>query len=130
MHVAVEYFVVLRKNISAISNRFSKVLWEHQNHLMAIIRRSWISANIDSFGLLTLVRIMTFFMRNIAIDYRYGASDLGLINQYANELVGLPPSCWPSQCLLSKQTCPFVSVLKPYAKQNRYHLDAFFGQRA
>jgi putative ABC transport system substrate-binding protein len=29
--------------------------------------------------------------RNIAIDYRYGASDLGLINQYANELVSLAP---------------------------------------
>jgi putative ABC transport system substrate-binding protein len=29
--------------------------------------------------------------RNVAIDYRYGSSDLGLINQYANELVGLAP---------------------------------------
>jgi putative ABC transport system substrate-binding protein len=27
--------------------------------------------------------------RNVAIDYRYGSSDLGLISQYANELVGL-----------------------------------------
>jgi len=29
--------------------------------------------------------------RNIAIDYRYGASDLSLISRYANELVGLAP---------------------------------------
>ena len=29
--------------------------------------------------------------RNVAIDYRYGSSDLGLINQYANEIVGLAP---------------------------------------
>ncbi len=29
--------------------------------------------------------------RNVAIDYRYGSSDLGLINQYANEVVGLAP---------------------------------------
>jgi putative tryptophan/tyrosine transport system substrate-binding protein len=29
--------------------------------------------------------------RNITIDCRYGASDLGLINQYASELVGLAP---------------------------------------
>jgi putative tryptophan/tyrosine transport system substrate-binding protein len=29
--------------------------------------------------------------RNVAIDYRYGASDLGLIKRYAKELVGLAP---------------------------------------
>jgi putative tryptophan/tyrosine transport system substrate-binding protein len=29
--------------------------------------------------------------RNITIDYRYGASDLGLINHYASELVGVAP---------------------------------------
>jgi putative ABC transport system substrate-binding protein len=29
--------------------------------------------------------------RNITINYRYGASDLGLISRYANELVGLAP---------------------------------------
>jgi putative ABC transport system substrate-binding protein len=29
--------------------------------------------------------------RNIAIECRYGASDLGLISRYANELVGLAP---------------------------------------
>src|SRR5262245_37310019 len=29
--------------------------------------------------------------RNVKIDYRYGASDLGLIDQYVNELVSLAP---------------------------------------
>lgn len=29
--------------------------------------------------------------RNVVLDYRYGASDLGLIKQYAKELVGETP---------------------------------------